>query len=133
MIETIINALPSNALSFYYRTSAGAEIDLLIEFGLNNYWAVEIKASRTPTLSKGFQIACEDLKVKEKFVVYPGEDTFSIANNITVLPLSHFIEIKKKRLVTLARQRFSLKELYYATQNRLECSLLAASLWRAKL
>ena len=36
----------------FYRTSAGAEIDLVIEFGLDEYWAVEIKASRTPTLKK---------------------------------------------------------------------------------
>lgn len=69
VIETIISSLPFGVHPFFYRTSAGAEIDLVIEFGLGDIWAVEIKASRMPTLKKGFHMACEDLKVKEKFVV----------------------------------------------------------------
>lgn len=97
MIGTIIAALPSDIHSFFYRTSAGAEIDLIIEFGLNDYWAVEIKASRIPSLKKGFQMACEDLKVRNKFVVYTGEDKFPTNNDTTILSLSHFIEVLRKR------------------------------------
>ena len=97
VIDTIINALPSGVHPFFYRTSAGAEIDLVIEFGLNEYWAVEIKASRTPSLKKGFHMACEDLKVKEKFVVYTGEDKFPTSHDTTVLSLMHFIEELTKR------------------------------------
>ena len=97
VIESIINALPSSAHPFFYRTSAGAEIDLVIEFGLDEYWAVEIKASRTPTLRKGFHMACEDLKVKQKFVVYSGEDAFPSNHHTTILSLAHFIvELRKK-------------------------------------
>ena len=92
VIETIINALPVGAHPFFYRTSAGAEIDLVIEFGLDDYWAVEIKANRTPSLKKGFHIACEDLKVKQKFVVYTGEDKFPTNHDTTILSLAHFIE-----------------------------------------
>ncbi|MEG9863056.1 MAG: ATP-binding protein [Parvularculales bacterium] len=92
VIETIINALPSGAHPFFYRTAAGAEIDLVIEFGPNEYWAVEIKASRTPSLKKGFHIACEDLQAKRKFVVYTGEDKFSTSHDTTILSLAHFIE-----------------------------------------
>lgn len=33
---------------------AGAEIDLLLAFGVDDYWGIEIKASRTPILKKGF-------------------------------------------------------------------------------
>ena len=97
VIETIINALPSNAYPFFYRTSAGAEIDLVIEFAPTDYWGVEIKASRTPNLKKGFHLACEDLKVKQKIVVYAGEDTFPCNNNTTIMSLPNFIgELKKK-------------------------------------
>ena len=92
VIETIVNALPVNAHPFFYRTSAGAEIDLVIEFAPDKYWAVEIKASRTPSLEKGFHMACEDLKAERKFVVYTGEDQFSASHNTTVLSLAHFIE-----------------------------------------
>lgn len=90
--ETIINALPASAHPFFYRTSAGAEIDLVIDFGLDEYWAVEIKAGRTPGLKKGFHMACEDLKVQQKFVVYTGEDTFPTSHHTTILPLAHFIQ-----------------------------------------
>ncbi len=98
VIETIINALPTGVHAFFYRTSAGAEIDLVIEFGLHAYWAVAIKASRTPTLKKGFHIACEDLNTQEKFVVYTGEDKFPTSNDTTILSLSHFIQTLRKRI-----------------------------------
>ena len=97
VIETIINALPSTAHPFFYRTSAGAEIDLVIEFGLDEYWAVEIKASRTPMLKKGFHMACEDLKVRQKFAIYTGEEAFPGSHDTTILPLADFIEEIRKR------------------------------------
>ena len=97
VIENIISVLPFGVHPYFYRTSAGAEIDLLLEFGLDNYWAVEIKSNRTPTLKKGFHIACEDLKVQRKFVVYAGEDEFRGDNKTTVLSLSRFIETLRER------------------------------------
>ena len=97
VIETIINALPASAHPFFYRTSAGAEIDLVIEFGLDEYWAVEVKASSTPSLKKGFHLACEDLKVKQKFVIYTGVDKFPSSHDTTILSLAHFIEEMKKK------------------------------------
>ena len=98
VIETIINTLSSSAHPFFYRTSAGAEIDLVIEFGLDEYWAVEIKASRTPSLKKGFYVACEDLKVQQQFVVYTGEDKFPGNHGTSILSLAHFIEELRKKM-----------------------------------
>lgn len=92
VIETIITALPAGVQPFFYRTSSGAEIDLIIKFGPNEYWAVEIKASRTPNLERGFHMACEDLKIKNKFVIYTGEDKFPAKDDTIILSLSHFIE-----------------------------------------
>ncbi len=96
VIETIINGLPIGVHPFFYRTSAGAEIDLVIEFGLNDSWAVEIKASRKPTLSRGFHTACDDLKVKKRFVVYAGDDHFSTSHETTILSLAHFMNLLKQ-------------------------------------
>ncbi|MEM7589136.1 MAG: ATP-binding protein [Myxococcota bacterium] len=96
VIENIISALPASVHPYFYRTAAGAEIDLLLEFGLNNYWAIEVKSSRTPALKRGFHMACEDLHVKRKCVVYTGEDSFSLGNETTVLPLAEFIETLRK-------------------------------------
>jgi predicted AAA+ superfamily ATPase len=96
VIEKIVTSLPPGVNPFFYRTSAGSEIDLVLELGLDNYWAIEIKSSKTPTLKKGFYVACEDLKVTRKFVVYTGEDTFSLGNETTVISLPLFLEEMKK-------------------------------------
>ena len=98
VIETIIADLPFEVQPSFYRTSAGAEIDLVLEFGSNEYWAVEIQLSRTPRPTKGFHIACEDLKARRKFVVYGGDDKFPGDNNTTILSLAHFIEELEKRI-----------------------------------
>lgn len=87
VIEQITSVLPLGINPFFYRTSAGAEIDLVLEIGFDNYWAIEIKFSKTPTLKKGFHVACEDLKVKRKFVVYQGKDTFSLGNETMAISL----------------------------------------------
>ncbi len=96
VIENIIGILPDHIHSFFYRTSAGAEIDLLLETKINEYWAIEIKHSRAPKVKKGFHIACDDLKVARKYVVYTGDDQYPIGNDITVTSLPLLMqEIKK--------------------------------------
>ena len=96
VLENIISSLPNGVNPYFFRTTAGAEIDLLLAFGLDDFWAVEIKASRTPKLEKGFNIACEDLRVKKKFVIYPGEERYATNNGTIVIPLAHFItELRK--------------------------------------
>ncbi|MGU9978307.1 MAG: ATP-binding protein, partial [Candidatus Oxydemutatoraceae bacterium WSBS_2016_MAG_OTU14] len=98
VIENIISILPPHVQAFFYRTTAGAEIDLLLEINLNEYWAVEIKASRTVNVKKGFHIACEDLGIKHKFVVYMGEDTFPLGQETTVMSLPLFMQAVRKHL-----------------------------------
>lgn len=98
VIENIISNLPFGVQPFFYSSAAGAQIDLLLEFGLDHYWAVEIKAGRTPSVKKGFHIACGDLAVKRKFVVYPGEETFPTSRETTVIPLARFIEVLRESL-----------------------------------
>jgi predicted AAA+ superfamily ATPase len=86
VIENIISVLPDRAQTYYYGSPGGAEIDLIIEFS-DETWAIEIKASSYPKLSKGFYIACEDLKPDKQFVVYAGTDIFSIGENVTAISL----------------------------------------------
>ena len=98
VIENILSVLPSSMHPFFFRTSAGAEIDLLLESSLGDYWAIEIQSGKTPNVKKGFHIACEDLAVKRKFVVYTGEDTFLLGNETTVISLPLFLEEMRKNL-----------------------------------
>lgn len=97
VIENVLSYLPSHVNPFFYRTSAGSEIDLLLEFDIDDYWAIEIKASKTPTVQQGFHIACDTLKVKRKFVIYVGDTEFSLGNKTTALSLLLFLkELAKK-------------------------------------
>lgn len=91
VIENIISALPRYASYGYYRTVGGAEIDLIISLGNRELWAVEIKRSTAPQVSKGFYSACDDLKPTKKFVVYAGDDKFPIAKGIEALSLKDML------------------------------------------
>ena len=97
VIENIVSALPSGVQPYFYRTSAGAEIDLLLDFGQET-WAIEIKKTTAPKLSKGFHIACEDLKPSRKYVVYGGDEAFRLTQDITAIPpLALMDEISRLR------------------------------------
>src|SRR2546429_325707 len=78
VIETLIAAAPQSTEASFYRTSAGAKIDLVLTLPGGQLWAIEIKRSSAPTLEKGFHFACADLKPKQRFVVYPGHERFSL-------------------------------------------------------
>ncbi|HUI55292.1 MAG TPA: ATP-binding protein [Bryobacteraceae bacterium] len=89
IIENILDAAPQGVAPWFYRTSAGAEIDLLLEFGKGDVWAIEVKRSvGSPRPSKGFHLACDDVKARRRFVVYPGHDAFKIdaATEVISLP-----------------------------------------------
>ena len=88
VIETIVGSLPRRASWGYYRTAGGAEIDLVVDMGAGEIWAIEIKRSTAPSVSKGFHSACEDLKPKRKLVVHAGDESFPLARDIEAIPLS---------------------------------------------
>ena len=83
VVETLINCAPAWTAAYFYRTSAGAEIDLLLELPGDRLWAIEIKRSLSPKVERGFHIACDDLKPERKLVVYAGKER---------VPLPHGVE-----------------------------------------
>lgn len=84
VIESIISVLPQDATPYFYRTRAGAEVDLVIDFG-NKVVAIEIKKALAPKVSKGFCIAAEDIAAAEKYVVYLGEEDYRIGEDLEVV------------------------------------------------
>lgn len=88
VIETLIAASPDGTEAKFYRTAAGAEIDLLLTPPGEKPWAIEIKRSLSPKLEKGFYLACEDLQPPQRIVGYPGREAFPLPNNLTAMPLS---------------------------------------------
>ncbi len=97
VIENIMSVLPPRVQAFYYGTPGGAEIDLILEFSVSERWAIEIKRSSSPSLSKGFNIACEDIKPSRRYVVYSGTDSFSLGPDIIATPVSNLMQELLKR------------------------------------
>ena len=85
--ETLTTVAPSATEACFYRTSAGAEIDLVLSLPGGELWAIEIKRSSAPTVEKGFHFACEDLNPKRRFVVYPGDEKFPLGSDIEAIGL----------------------------------------------
>jgi hypothetical protein len=92
-IETLLAVAPWGTTANYYRTSAGAEIDLVLTLPGDNLWAIEIKRSSAPTLERGFHIACTDLKAKKRFVVYPGHERFPLNADTVAIGLSELARV----------------------------------------
>lgn len=92
VIENLVSVLPWRSIPFFYRTSAGAEIDLIIEHADQSLWAIEIKRSLSAKVERGFYTACEDLKPERAFVVHAGDDRFPISENIEAINLNALVK-----------------------------------------
>jgi len=90
IIENILVHLPRWQAS-YYRTSNGAEIDLVLTKGTKTI-AVEIKSTTSPKVSKGFWSSIEQIAPDQVSIIAPIEDEYPIAKNVLVKPLHQFIE-----------------------------------------
>lgn len=95
VIENILNQMSDKWQYSFYRTSAQAEVDLILEGPGQQIWAIEVNRSLSPALSKGFYYACDDISATHKFVIYPGEDSFPLSKGVEVMGLSAFLQIVK--------------------------------------
>jgi predicted AAA+ superfamily ATPase len=93
VVEQIICLLPEGWSYFFYRTSAGAEIDVLLVDRKNKPVAVEIKYSASPKAERGFWNALEDLSCRKAFIVYPGEETYPSGRNTVTLSVKELNKI----------------------------------------
>jgi len=93
VIENLIAAAPDGASACFYRTSSGAEIDLVLELRPGALWAFECKRSLTPTPARGFHEGCKVLTPARKIVVYPGTDSFPLGQDVECLSLTQAVEL----------------------------------------
>ena len=87
VIENLLAVVPDGVQGHFYRTSGGAEIDLVLSFPDGRLWAVEIKRSLSPRIERGFHAACADISPVRRFVVYPGEESYSAGGDTQVVSL----------------------------------------------
>jgi len=93
VIEQIIRLIPSSWQYYFFRTNAGAEIDLLLLDKKNRLMAVEVKYSLSPTITRGFWNAYEDLACRKGFVVYPGDESYPLGKNVFALSIKELVRM----------------------------------------
>jgi uncharacterized protein len=88
VIEQALAAVPANWRPWFYRTSGGAEIDLILERpGRRPFLAFEVKYSPSPSPSRGFWTALADLGLEEGRVVCPCEEEYPLGHGVSTLPI----------------------------------------------
>lgn len=90
VIENIIASL-SGWDAFFYRTAAGAEIDLVLTRGRKRI-AVECKASAVPKVTKGFWNGLADLNVDEAWIISPVQESYPLDKQVTVSSLHNVLQ-----------------------------------------
>ncbi|MCF6313914.1 MAG: ATP-binding protein [Verrucomicrobiales bacterium] len=96
VIENLLTVAPERTRASFYRTSAGAEIDLILEFSGGKKWAIEIKSGLAPKLGKGFHHAIEDIKPDRSFVVYAGEERYPVTKKTEAISLMGLAQMLKE-------------------------------------
>jgi predicted AAA+ superfamily ATPase len=85
VIENLLAVAPPRTSASFYRTAAGAEIDLVLDVPKRGRWAIEIKRGVAPKIEKGFHIACEDVRPARRFVAYSGADRYPLGAGIEAI------------------------------------------------
>jgi len=88
VIENLLAAAPDRSEASFYRSSGGAEIDLVLTLPGRQPWAIEIKRSLDPRPARGFHHACEDVQPEARYVVYPGSERFKLATGVEAIDVA---------------------------------------------
>ena len=87
MIENLLAVAGKRAEPSFYRTSGGAEIDLVLTWPDGRDWAIEVKRSLAPKIERGFHSALDDLKPERSFLVYPGGERYRLSGATEAIDL----------------------------------------------
>lgn len=86
-IENLLSVVGDRALPSFYRTSGGAEVDLVLDWPGGEVWAIEVKRSLAPKVERGLRSALDDLKPDRSFVVYAGDERYRLKAEVDAIPL----------------------------------------------
>ena len=92
VVEQVAAHLPEGAQLGFYRTAAGAEMDIVVQAGQRSI-CIEVKFSSAPTVTKGFWHAREDLHPTRTVVVAPVERRYPLKDGVEVVPVSAIPEL----------------------------------------
>ena len=92
-VDNLIQAAGKRYVPYFYRTHVGAEIDLVLEKGGKPEIAIELKRSMAPSPDKGFSVACDDLQITHRYLVYPGLERIPLRHGAQAIGLQALAEI----------------------------------------
>ncbi len=97
VIENLLAVAPPRTMASFYRTLAGAEIDLVLELpGKRGPWAVEIKRGLSTKPGKGFHHACQDVRPERAFVVHSGEERYPVTKDVEAIGLREMASLLER-------------------------------------
>ena len=88
----LLATAPRDCQAFFFRSAAGAEIDLLIQCPNGERWAIEVKRSLAPKLERGFHAACADVLPTHKWVVDPGTERYRLGEDAWAVSLQELTQ-----------------------------------------
>ena len=94
-IETLLSLAPREVAYGHYRSSNGAEIDLVLQMPGQGLWAIEIKKGPQAKPRKGFYSACEDLKPTHRYLVHSHPDMapFPVGEGVQAIGLKALAQL----------------------------------------
>ena len=84
-LEQVLNIV-GDRQAFFWRTHAGAELDLLF-FRSGRRYGVEFKYSGSPTMTKSLHMAVNDLKLDRAWILHPGRQSYPVHEKVEALPI----------------------------------------------
>ncbi|HJX11447.1 MAG TPA: ATP-binding protein [Candidatus Binatia bacterium] len=91
-LEQVIGALGSRD-AYFWATHGGAELDLLVRIA-DKHYGFEFKYADAPGASRSMHVAIEDLRLEHLWVVYPGQQGYSLDEKISVMPIDAVPSLK---------------------------------------
>ena len=88
VIENLLDVAPERTAGFFYRSAAGAEIDLLLDIPGQGLWAIDITRGRTGVPATGFYVACKDVQASRRLVVNAGHDRYAVGDGVEAVGIA---------------------------------------------
>ena len=87
VVENLLSVVPRGTGAYFYRDSSGAELDLVLTLPSGEIWAVEVRRTTSPKVSRGFHTASNVVAADARFLVYAGDKEVPMPGDIRALPL----------------------------------------------
>jgi predicted AAA+ superfamily ATPase len=87
VIENLIGLAGEDVEPSFYRTSGGAEVDLVLTWADGREWAIEVKRTLAPKLERGLRSALTDIEPERSFIVYPGDERYPLGDGVEAISL----------------------------------------------